>query len=170
MGPELSLFGIFTIATGFFLIRTGQYRLALSGRIAMSVMLLVIGTGHFIFTNGVAMMLPGFVPFKTALIYVTGIMELLAVVGLHLPRFRKITAWLLIVYFILILPANIYAASIHLNEQTGRLDGNGPGSLWYRIPLQIVFIAWVYFSSLRQKLQREGEITFSKQKYYKLTN
>ncbi len=158
MGPEVSLFAVFVIATGFFLIKTGQFKLALSGRIAISVMLLIIGTGHFIFTRGVAMMLPEFVPFKVPLIYLTGVIEFAAAAGLHLPRFRKTTAWLLIVYFILILPANIYAASIHLNEQTGTLDGSGPGSLWYRIPLQAIFIAWIYFSSVSKTTQFDAAV------------
>lgn len=135
---------------------TGKYEWALSGRIAMSVMLLIIGTAHFIYTRGITLMLPGFIPFKEEIIYLTGIIEFAAAVGLHLPRFRKMTARLLILYFVLILPANIYAAFIHLNEQTGTLDGRVPESLWYRIPLQIVFIAWIYFSSLNKKLPLEN--------------
>lgn len=170
MGPELSLFAIFIIATGIFLVKTGQYKLALSARIALSVMLIVIGIGHFIFTKGVAMMLPDFVPFKTELIYLTGIIEFGAAAGLHLARFRKTTAWLLIVYFILILPANIYAATINLNEQTGTFDGKGPGSLWYRIPLQIIFIALVYFSSLSKRSRHEKGNDSVKNKNYHLTS
>jgi hypothetical protein len=42
------------------------------------------------------------------------------------------------------LPANIKAAINNINYQTGALNGNGPSYLWFRIPLQLFFIFWVY--------------------------
>lgn len=95
------------------------------------------------------MMLPDFIPFKVQTVYVTGIIEIAAAIGLFIPNFRIITAWLLIIFLILILPANIYAAIKHIDYQRGTFDGNGPSYLWFRIPLQILFIFWVYFSSVK---------------------
>ena len=95
------------------------------------------------------MMLPDFIPFKSETVYLTGIIEIAAAIGLFIPNFRMVTAWLLIAFFILILPANIYATIKHIDYQKGTFDGNGLTYLWFRIPLQILFIIWTYFSSIK---------------------
>ena len=142
----LSVFAISIVATKFF---RGNYDFALSGRIAMVAMLVFTAIAHFAFTKGMAMMLPDFIPYKTATVYLTGIIEIVAAIGLFIPNFRIITAWLLIAFFILILPANIYAAIKHIDYQKATFDGNGLTYLWFRIPLQILFIVWTYFSSIK---------------------
>jgi len=140
------VFGISLLATKFF---RGNFEFALSGRIAMSVMLVFTAVAHFTFTKGMAMMLPDFIPYKTETVYLTGIIEIVAAIGLFIPSLRVITAWLLIVFFILILPANIYSALKHIDYQKGTPNGNGLTYLWFRIPLQILFICWTYLSSIR---------------------
>ena len=127
--------------------KTFDYRL--SGRIAMAVMLAFTAIGHFVFKKGMAMMLPDFMPFKTEVIYLTGIIEIIAAVGLLIPGTRVWTGWALILFFILLLPGNIKAAIQHIDYQKGTLDGNGPAYLWFRIPLQILFIVWTYLSAIR---------------------
>lgn len=128
-----------------------RFLFALSGRIAMSVMLVCTAIGHLAFTEGMAMMIPSFVPFKEELVYFTGVVEIAAAAGLLVPRLSRLTAWLLIAFFILILPANIYAALQHVDYQNATLDGQGPDYLWFRIPLQLFFIIWVYLSVIRKK-------------------
>lgn len=142
----LSVFAISLFATKFF---RNSYDFALSGRIAMSVMLLFTAIAHFAFTKGMAMMLPDFIPYKTATIYLTGIIEIAAAFGLFIPTLRVVTAWLLIAFFILILPANIYAAVKHVDYQKGTSEGSGLTYLWFRIPLQILFIVWTYLSAIK---------------------
>lgn len=127
----------------------GNFQLALSGRIAMSAMLLFTAIGHFVYTKGMSMMLPDFIPMKTEMIYLTGIIEIAAAIGLFIPKLRVMIAWLLVAFFILMLPANVYAATKQLNYQTGTFDGHGLTYLWFRIPLQILFIAWVYLTAIK---------------------
>ena len=111
----------------------------------MSVMLLFTAIAHFAYSKGMAMMLPAFIPFKTLIVYLTGVIEIMAAIGLQLDYLRVTTAWLLIIFFILILPANIYAAKAQVDYQKGDLTGNGTTYLWFRIPLQILFIVWTYY-------------------------
>ncbi len=115
----------------------------------MSVMLLFTAMGHFIFTKGMAMMIPDFIPFKTEMVYLTGIIEIVAAIGLLIPALRVLTAWLLILFFVLLLPSNISAAIKHIDIEKGTLNGSGLNYLWFRIPLQILFIVWTYISSIR---------------------
>ena len=148
MQPLIVFISVFIISLVATKIIQGKYSLALSGRIALSVMLAFTAIAHFVFTKGMAMMLPAFIPYKTVIVYFTGIIELIAATGLLIPRFKFITGWLLIAFFLLILPANIYAAVNHIDYQNGSYDGNGLGYLWFRIPLQIFFIAWTYLFTI----------------------
>ena len=36
----------------------------------------------------------------------------------------------------------------HINLATGNNDGPGPEQLWFRIPMQVLLIAWVYVSAI----------------------
>ncbi|MGS2741200.1 DoxX family protein [Sinomicrobium sp. M5D2P17] len=132
-------------------IRTGKADMFLSGRVAMAFMLILTGTGHFLFTEGMALMLPDFIPAKETVVLVTGVLEIIAAVALLIPFVPVLTGWLLIVFFLLILPSNIYAAMHHVNLKTATHDGEGPLYLWFRVPLQLFFIAWVYFFIVRNK-------------------
>jgi uncharacterized membrane protein len=142
----LTVFAISLVATKVF---RGNYEFAVSGRIAMSAMLLFTAIAHFTFTRGMAMMLPDVIPYRIEIIYLTGIIEIAAAIGLFIPSFRVITGWLLIAFFIMILPANIYAAIKQIDIQKGTFDGNGLNYLWFRIPLQLMFIVWTYFSAIK---------------------
>ncbi|WHI47607.1 hypothetical protein [Microbulbifer sp. VAAF005] len=98
--------------------------------------------GHFIQAEGMVEMLPSWIPFRLALVYVTGLIELLIGVALFVPRYQSLAARLAIVVFIIFFPANIYAA---LNGVG--LGGHQWGAVYLLIrgPLQIILIAWAYF-------------------------
>ena len=75
----------------------------------------------------------------------------MAAIGLLIPRFQRLTSILLILFFIVLLPANIYAAMLRVNLQTANFDGKGPSYLWIRVPLQLVFIGWVWYFGYRRR-------------------
>ncbi|PWJ59309.1 putative membrane protein [Dyadobacter jejuensis] len=126
-----------------------EYDMALSARIAMSVMLVFTAIGHFAFTKGMSLMIPAFIPYKEGLVYLTGLFEILLAVGLLIPRLQGPSGWALILFLLLMLPANIYASYHHVNYQTGTFDGPGLAYLWFRIPMQVLWIIWTYLSTLR---------------------
>ncbi|MBU2870870.1 hypothetical protein [Colwellia sp. E2M01] len=97
--------------------------------------------GHFVKTEGMALMLPPWVPLKIFLIYATGVLELLVGCALFIPRYQQIAAKLAILILIVFFPANIYAAVNSVG-----LGGHqwGPIYLLIRAPLQLILIAWAY--------------------------
>lgn len=145
---------VLIVAFGFALtvirLAAHQYDFYRAGRIAMSAMLLFTAMGHFMFTRGMAMMLPDFLPFRTELVYLTGILEIAAAIGLLIPGLRRLTGWLLIVFFVLILPSNIKTALEHIDIYKGTYDGDGLSYLWFRIPLQMLFIIWTYLCAIKR--------------------
>lgn len=127
----------------------GEYNFALSARISLSAMLVFTAAAHFVYTKGMTMMMPNFIPFKKQLVYLTGFIEILAAFGLLIPHLKVFTAWALILFFLLILPANINGAIKHIDFQKGNFEGSGLSYLWFRIPLQVVFIVWTYLSAIQ---------------------
>ena len=151
MAPLVFLLGTFAIlylVNRFLLAR----RLSLSfiGRASMAVMLIVTGISHFTNTQPMIDMMPDFVPAKRELVYFTGVCELLAVVGLLWDKTARLASILLIVFFVLVLPANI-AGSLK-EVQFGGME-YGAWYLLFRIPLQIFFIWWVWYFGIRTGAQ-----------------
>ncbi|MUH36945.1 hypothetical protein D9O36_13915 [Zobellia amurskyensis] len=114
----------------------------------MSVMLMFTAMGHFVLTKGMTMMIPKFVPFKEVFVHLTGIFEILLAVGLLIPKLKTTSGWALIIFLLFMLPTNVYASIHNVNYQKGTFDGNGLAYLWFRIPLQILFVVWTYLSSI----------------------
>ncbi|WP_413668520.1 hypothetical protein ACEN9X_00380 [Mucilaginibacter sp. Mucisp86] len=124
-----------------------DWNIILSGNVAMMLMLWFASLGHFMFTKGMVMMMPGFIPFKGALVHLTGVMEIVLGPLLIVNATRHIAGIILLIMFVVMLPANINATIKHVNFEKATYDGSGTGYLWFRIPLQLLFIAWVlYFS------------------------
>lgn len=151
MKPLFVLIIVF-IAALFSIRLFGQvYDVALAGRMAMCIMLVFTAFGHFKFAKGMSMMLPQNVPRKIEIIYVTGIIEILGGIALLVKPLYPMDAWLLILFFVLVLPANIYAAIHHINLEKADKSGKGTKYLWFRIPLQLLFIAWVWYFALYKR-------------------
>ena len=150
MKPLLLFIAVTVLSLLLSKIIQGKYDLNKSVRIGMSIMLLFTALGHFLFPDGMALMVPDFIPFKKEMVYFTAIIEITAAIGLQIPQVRVLTAWLLILFFVLLLPANIKASMDQLNYQTGAFDGPGLAYLWFRVPLQVLFIFAVYSSSIKK--------------------
>lgn len=124
-----------------------DWNFILAGNIAMMLMLWFASLGHFMFTKGMVMMMPTFIPFKGTLVYLTGIMEIVLGPLLLINATRHTAGIILLVMFVVMLPANVNAAVKHVDFEKATYNGSGTCYLWFRIPLQILFIAWVlYFS------------------------
>ena len=149
MKPLIVLLISFSLALLSTKLLLNNFEIALSARIAMAIMLVFTAIAHFAFTGGMEMMIPDFIPFKKAMVYFTGFIEICASIGLLIVHLKILTAWLLIVFFILLIPANIKAAVRHIDYQKGTFDGNGVTYLWFRIPLQILFILWTYLAAIK---------------------
>jgi uncharacterized membrane protein len=110
-------------------------------RILLAVFMSTAGIFHFIAADGFAAIVPDYLPYPLALVYVSGVFEFLFGVGLLIPRVSRFAAWGLIALFICVFPANINMA-VHQQPFFGTVY---PIGNWVRLPFQIVFIAWAYW-------------------------
>ena len=147
MAPLIFLSGTFILlfAVNKFL-PANRLSLSFVGRASLAVMLIVTGVAHFTSTNLMIEMMPDFMPYKRETVYLTGVLELLAVVGLLIDKTAKLTAVLLIIFFCAVLPANIIGSLKQVN--LGGME-NGAMYLFFRVPLQVFFILWAYYFGIR---------------------
>lgn len=150
MKPLIVLVSVSLVSIFILKLIMRKYDFYLSARIGMCAMLLFTAIGHFVFTKGMAMMIPPIVPLKTEIVYITGCLEVILGICLLFPHLSVYSGWALTVFFILLLPANIYASIKHIDYQKASFDGNGLSYLWFRIPLQFLFIAWTQFSIMKR--------------------
>ena len=149
MKPFFVLIIVFIVSSLIIKLLKGEMDDALAGKIALALMLVFTSLGHLLYTDGMTLMLPEFIPFKKEMIYATGLVEVMAAIGLFVPQVSRITGLLLIVFFLLILPTNIRANLKHINYETATFNGPGPSYLWFRIPFQLLLITWTYYFVIR---------------------
>lgn len=142
----LAVFGVFILTSK---LTTGGWDPTFAGNLAMCVMLCFTALGHFLFTEGMVMMIPPVIPYRTQLVYLTGLLEVLLGMALLFPNSRVYAGLVLVMFFLVLFPANVYAAQNHIDIE--KADFNGPGLpyLWIRIPMQLLFIGWVLYFSIQ---------------------
>ncbi len=113
-------------------------------------MFMFTGISHFFFTAEMVDMLPPSIPERAFVILVTGVLEVAGAIGLLVPRSRRLAAWCLAMFLVLVFPANIYAA---FNETGMGGHTSGPGYLLIRAPLQVAFLIWTVYFGIRNKAE-----------------
>jgi uncharacterized membrane protein len=118
---------------------------ASKGRIAFSVAYIVIGVVHLVSPEKLTYMIPDFLPYPQALVYISGVMEILLAILLLIPRYQRWAGWGIIGLLVAVFPANINVAINHLPA-----PGGLPAASWYvwsRLAFQPIYIAWVWWAA-----------------------
>jgi uncharacterized membrane protein len=109
-------------------------------RLAAGPFFVFAGILHFINPRAYQRIVPPYLPSPEALVYASGVAEIAGGAGLVPEATRRPAGWWLIVTLVAVFPANLHMA-LHPDEFP-KVPG-GAVSLWARLPLQAVFIAWV---------------------------
>ncbi len=109
--------------------------------VVLALFMIMAGVLHFKDAEIFASIVPDFLPWPTALVYISGVVEILGGLGLLIPHTRCYAAWLLIALFICVFPANVYMAVKNIPIR----GEHYPVASWVRLPFQLVFIAWAYW-------------------------
>jgi uncharacterized membrane protein len=106
-------------------------------------LLLVAGVAHLFAPGLFLRIMPDWTPWKMFWVVVSGIAELLLGVGLLLPRWRVLAAWLTIAMLAVYLPIHILDL---LRDQP--VVGSKTIAI-VRLPIQLLLMGWVYGLLLR---------------------
>ncbi|PCE66193.1 DoxX family protein [Sediminicola luteus] len=149
MKPLAVLFASFALFALYALLFRPKLGLGELIRWALGCMFLFTALGHFIYPQGMSAMIPDMIPYRTTLVLLSGLLEigfgLFLLSGYH----KKIVGWAILVFLVLSLPLNIYAAQHQIDYTTGNTDGPGLTYLWFRIPLQLFFMVLIFYANIK---------------------
>jgi len=116
-----------------------------SARWALAVMFAFTATAHFNkMKHDLAQMIPSYFPAPLLLVYITGIFELLGAAGLLVPKVKVLAGNCLIALLVGMFLANVNAA-----KKGVTLRAKPATPLWLRTPMQVFFIALLWWSTRR---------------------
>ena len=108
--------------------------------------LVAAGINHFANPDFYLKIVPSALPNPEALVYLSGVAEIAGALGTLHPRTRRPAGWFLIATLVAVYPANIYMA---LNPD--RFSNIPHWALWARLPLQFLFVYWVWLATLKDE-------------------
>ena len=105
----------------------------------LSVFFTYAGFHHLFVPNFYVSIMPPWIPAHLALVYISGVFEIMGGIGVLIPRFRSLAGLGLVALLVAVYPANLYMA---FNPQ---LFPDIPlVALYVRLALQFVAFYWAY--------------------------
>lgn len=102
------------------------------------------GVSHFTNTAFFVSIVPHWLPAPLAMVYVSGVAEILGGLGVLLPATRRLAGLGLIALLVAVYPANLQMA---LEAERWAASGTPRWVLYARLPLQFLFIAWTWWAT-----------------------
>ena len=107
-------------------------------RYLLGVFFIAAGINHFWHTAFYVAIMPPWLPWHLALVYLSGAAEIGLGALLLFSRWQMLASWGLIALSLAVFPANI-----HMALHPELFPQFTPIGLWLRLPLQIVLITWI---------------------------
>lgn len=110
------------------------------------------GANHFREPGFYLAIMPPYLPWPELLVAISGLCEIAGGIGILITQVRRLAGFGLIAMLVAVFPANLHMAlsgvqpdGVHLPEW----------ALWARLPLQLVFLVWVWLVALKQDRRRD---------------
>lgn len=114
-------------------------------RVGLAAMFVFTGVVHFTRTReDLIRMVPPALPNPSALVSLTGIAEFMGAIGLLVPGLASWAGYGLILLLVAMFPANVHAA-----RSGHTIAGRRHTPMWLRLPLQLVWIGLLCWSTNR---------------------
>jgi uncharacterized membrane protein len=145
-GVEMVFLAVLVMATGVAATAARRAGGRAWAGIGLGIAFAVAGIAHLVQPTSFEQHLPSRVPATSALVVVTGLVEIaLGVALVAARRHAQAVGHATAAYLVAVWPANIYVAIAGVD-----VDGQPGGAYpWVRVPLQVLFIAWAWWSTAR---------------------
>ena len=101
---------------------------------------ILAGIGHFLIPGVYESIVPEYMPARRALVYASGVAEIIGGAGVLNRRTRKLASWLNVATLVGVSPVH-FDMALHAEQWQQKVPG-GRSALLARIPLQGLLIAW----------------------------
>lgn len=123
--------------------RIGCWQVA--GLLFVFLWFFVGGIMHFVATELEASIVPPYIPWPKAAVWISGVFELLGALGILIPATRRAAGVGLILLTLAVTPAHIYML------QRPELFAVPLWALWLRLPIQIALLWLIFWSTWRAR-------------------
>jgi uncharacterized membrane protein len=118
-----------------------------------AIFYIVAGILHFTRPEFYLKIMPPYIPWHPAMVSLSGLCEVAGGIGLLIPALRRTAAWGLVALLIAVFPANLYMATDPVATGTQSIS---PVIAWGRLPLQVLFIWWVLWSTSKSNVRKSA--------------
>ena len=112
--------------------------------IALALFFLAAGIAHFVNTEFYVSIMPPYLPAHLALVYLSGVFEIVGGLAALPLATRRLAGYGLIALLLAVFPANIHMA---VNPDEYVAGGMTLGALYARLPLQLVLMGWAWWAT-----------------------
>ena len=116
----------------------------------LGLLFVAAGVNHFANTDFYVRIMPPYVPWHLADVYVSGVAEVVLGILLVMTRFERVAAWGLVALLIAVFPANL-----HMALHPELFPAFSPELLWGRAVLQAPLVAWAWWFTWRPAKPRD---------------
>jgi uncharacterized membrane protein len=106
------------------------------------------GILHFAIPATYLKIMPPYIPWHRAMVYISGAAEIAGGLGLLIPHLRRSSALGLLALLVAVFPANLYMVTNPVEAGAGALS---PTLLWVRLLLQPLLMWWIWWCSKPQR-------------------
>lgn len=121
---------------------SAQNRYQFAARIFVSTWFLIGGIAHFVNPEPFLRIMPPYIPFHLACVYLSGAFELLGAIGLWIKPLRRLAGYGLILLTIVVTLANI-----HMYQHPDLFPNIPEWALIVRFPVQLLLIWCIWFGA-----------------------
>ena len=107
-------------------------------KVVLAIFLIFGGVQHFISPNNYIPFVPSFLPFTLAIIYLSGLFEILFGLALFFKKLETIGAWGILILMLLFLPIHIW----DVFSNTPAIGSHNAALIRLLIQFVLIFIAW----------------------------
>jgi uncharacterized membrane protein len=108
-------------------------------RFLLGIIFIVAGALHFLKADFYIKIMPSYLPYPRALVWVSGFAAIFLGFFLMLPKIQRGAAWGIIIFLLGVFPANI-----HMWQHPEIFPAIPEWVHWLRLPFQGVLIYWAY--------------------------
>lgn len=142
---------VLVIATGGVALTARGQPFRFHARLGLAIAMAFAGAAHLVMPEPFVQHLPEWVPERQAIIYASGIVEIVLGMALVRPQgWRQVAGLALAAYLVAVFPANVYVA-VEAVEVDGQPGGVYP---WLRLPFQALFVWLAVWSTGAMSLLR----------------
>ncbi len=106
----------------------------------MAAMYVVAGFFHFYKPKAYLNIMPPYLPKPKALVFWSGVAEIILGIGLLIPQLKNICIYLIVCMLIIFIPVHIF-----MLQSPKASKGVPKWFLWIRLPIQLLLIWWAIF-------------------------